>query len=88
MQTAPDQLNFDDDWLMFFPDETGHETFAGDQPYFAVGGCVMLGAHHGAISAAPSTAIATRRFMPPILLQGRKLRCLVAILSVTGVCPF
>lgn len=51
MQTAPDQLNFRNDWLLVFMDETGHETFAGDHPYFAIGGCAMLGLHHAAVSA-------------------------------------
>ena len=32
-------------------DETGHETFAGDHPYYAVGGCGILGAHYDAVKA-------------------------------------
>jgi hypothetical protein len=50
MQTATDQLNFRNDWLLVFMDETGHETFGGDQPYFGVGGCAILGLHHAAVS--------------------------------------
>jgi hypothetical protein len=48
---VPQELKFDNDWLLVFMDETGHETFAGDHPYFAVGGCAILGAHHAAVNA-------------------------------------
>jgi hypothetical protein len=51
MQMAPDQLNFRNDWLLVFLDETGHESFAGEHAYFAVGGCAILGLHHAAVSA-------------------------------------
>jgi len=44
-----EQLNFRNDWLLVLMDETGHETFSGDHPYFAVGGCAILGAHHAAV---------------------------------------
>ena len=44
------ELSFRNDWLLVFLDETGHETFAGDHPYFAVGGCAILGLHHAAVS--------------------------------------
>jgi uncharacterized protein DUF3800 len=50
MQTD-DELKFANDWLLVFMDETGHETFAGDHPYFAVGGCGILGEHHAAVNA-------------------------------------
>jgi hypothetical protein len=50
MQEA-DELKFGNDWLLVFMDETGHETFAGDHPYFAVGGCACVGAHHAAVVA-------------------------------------
>jgi hypothetical protein len=39
-------LKFANDWLLIFLDETGHEEFAGNQHYFAVGGCAVLGAHY------------------------------------------
>jgi hypothetical protein len=48
---VPQELKFDNDWLLVFMDETGHETFAGDHPYFAVGGCAILGDHHAAVNA-------------------------------------
>jgi Protein of unknown function (DUF3800) len=48
---APEELQFRNDWLLVFMDETGHETFAGDHPYFAVGGCAILGAHHAVVTA-------------------------------------
>jgi hypothetical protein len=32
------------DDLLFFVDDTGHETFAGNQGYYGLGGCVVLGA--------------------------------------------
>jgi hypothetical protein len=30
--------------LLFFVDDTGHEAFAGNQGYYGLGGCVLLGA--------------------------------------------
>jgi Protein of unknown function (DUF3800) len=48
---APKELNIASDWLLVFMDETGHETFAGDHPYYAVGGCAILGAHYEAVKA-------------------------------------
>jgi hypothetical protein len=50
MQTE-EELKFGNDWLLIFMDETGHETFAGDHPYYAVGGCGILGIHHASVSA-------------------------------------
>lgn len=41
-----EQLNYANDWLLVFLDETGNETFAGTQPYFGIGGCAVLGAHY------------------------------------------
>ena len=35
------------DDLLFFVDDTGHETFAGNQGYYSLGGCAVLGAHYG-----------------------------------------
>src|SRR5260370_180565 len=48
-QPAPQELQFRNDWLLVFLDETGHERFAGNQPYYAVGGCALLGLHHEAL---------------------------------------
>jgi hypothetical protein len=44
--SAPQELRFGNDWLLVFLDETGHEAFSGNQPYYAVGGCALLGLHH------------------------------------------
>jgi hypothetical protein len=44
-----EELQIRNDWLLLFVDETGHETFAGDHPYFAVGGCGILGAHYDVV---------------------------------------
>jgi len=46
---SEEELKIREDWLLVFMDETGHETFAGDHPYYAVGGCGILGAHHEAV---------------------------------------
>ena len=48
---AGEELKIRNDWLLVFMDETGHETFAGDHPYYAVGGCGILGAHHDVVKA-------------------------------------
>jgi hypothetical protein len=46
---TPKKLKITNDWLVIFLDETGHETFAGDHPYYAVGGCAILGAHYESV---------------------------------------
>jgi hypothetical protein len=56
--TCRPQIKFRNDSLLVFMDETGHETFAGDHSYFAVGGCAMLGAHHAAIDTMSLQEIA------------------------------
>lgn len=40
------ELNYANDWLLVFIDDTGHETFAGTHDYYGLGGCVVLGAHY------------------------------------------
>ena len=35
------------DDLLVFIDDTGHELFLGNQEYYGLGGCVVLGAHYG-----------------------------------------
>jgi hypothetical protein len=50
VEHTAEELQFGNDWLLVFLDETGHETFAGNQPYFAVGGCALLGQDHSAIT--------------------------------------
>jgi hypothetical protein len=42
--TAYEELMPEADDLLFFVDDTGHETFAGNQGYYGLGGCVVLGA--------------------------------------------
>jgi hypothetical protein len=36
------QLSLAADCLLVFIDETGHETFAGDQNYYGLGGCALM----------------------------------------------
>jgi hypothetical protein len=50
MQTG-EELKIRNDWLLLFLDETGHETFAGNHPYYAVGGCGTLGANYEVVKA-------------------------------------
>jgi Protein of unknown function (DUF3800) len=42
--TFDDELKPDADDLVVFVDETGHETFAGNQGFYGLGGCAVLGA--------------------------------------------
>lgn len=42
-----DELNCAPDDLLVFIDDTGHESFAGNQAYYRLGGCVVLGTHYG-----------------------------------------
>lgn len=51
MDKSDDVLEYKNDWLLVFMDETGHEAFAGDQPYFAIGGCAMLGSDIATVQA-------------------------------------
>lgn len=49
MQTQPhayEDVKPDADDLLVFVDETGHETFAGNQGYYGLGACVVLGEHY------------------------------------------
>lgn len=39
-----DDINPDADDLLVFVDDTGHETFAGEQGYYGLGACIILGA--------------------------------------------
>src|ERR1700693_3607960 len=40
------ELTVSHDSLLAFIDDTGHETFKGSKNYYALGGCVVLGAHY------------------------------------------
>jgi hypothetical protein len=52
MRRHPDQeLKYANDWLLVFLDETGHETFAGNQPYYAIGACALMGEHYEWVKA-------------------------------------
>jgi hypothetical protein len=42
--TFDEELKPGADDLLFFVDDTGHETFAGNQGFYGLGGCVVLGA--------------------------------------------
>ena len=39
---AYDRLGAANGCLLVFVDDTGHETFAGDQPYYGLGGCAVM----------------------------------------------
>lgn len=48
MKHFPDEeIHCAADDLLVFIDDTGHESFAGDQEYYGLGGCAVLGAHYG-----------------------------------------
>src|SRR5712671_3873589 len=42
--TFDEELKPDADDLLVFVDETGHETFSGNQGFYGLGGCAVLGA--------------------------------------------
>jgi hypothetical protein len=44
--TFEEELKPDVDDLLVFIDDTGHETFAGNQGFYGLGGCVTLGAFY------------------------------------------
>ncbi len=39
------------DDLLVFIDDTGHESFSGNQKYYGLGGCAVLGAHYGRLKS-------------------------------------
>src|SRR2546427_7848122 len=43
-KNAFEELKITNDRLLVFIDDTGHEAFKGSQGYYALGGCVVLGA--------------------------------------------
>jgi Protein of unknown function (DUF3800) len=45
--TFDEELKPSADDLLVFVDDTGHETFAGNQGFYGLGSCVVLGAHYG-----------------------------------------
>jgi hypothetical protein len=45
--TFDEELKPGADDLLVFVDDTGHETFAGNQGFYGLGGCVLLGAGYG-----------------------------------------
>jgi hypothetical protein len=54
MQTQPsayEDVKPDADDLLVFVDETGHETFAGNQGFYGLGACVVVGAHYTHVKA-------------------------------------
>jgi hypothetical protein len=46
-----EELKPERDHLLVFIDDTGHETFAGNQGFYGVGGCAVLGAHYDHLKA-------------------------------------
>jgi hypothetical protein len=46
-----EELKPDGDDLLVFVDDTGHETFAGNQGFYGLGGCAVLGARYGHLKA-------------------------------------
>lgn len=40
---APEEIKPDADDLLVFIDDTGHETFAGNQGFYGLGGCLIMG---------------------------------------------
>jgi hypothetical protein len=52
MQAAAyEELKPDADDLLVFVDDTGHETFAGNQEFYGLGACVVLGADYAHLKA-------------------------------------
>jgi hypothetical protein len=49
--TTYEDLKPDADDLLVFVDDTGHETFAGDQEFYGLGACVVLGAGYAHLKA-------------------------------------
>jgi hypothetical protein len=48
MKPLPDdELNCSSEDLLVFIDDTEHESFGGNQEYYGLGGCVVLGARYG-----------------------------------------
>jgi hypothetical protein len=72
------------DDLLVFIDDTGHESFAGDQGYYGLGGCVVLGATYNHLKTQWDTA--RRRInrspdAPPHAADMKRKPCNYAVLS-------
>jgi hypothetical protein len=53
MKPLPDdELNCSSEDLLVFIDDTGHESFGGNQEYYGLGGCVVLGARYGCLKTS------------------------------------
>lgn len=50
-------LTLDPDGLYVFVDDTGHEKLAGDQPYYGVGGCAVMGCDYERLIAGPWSVV-------------------------------
>ena len=48
---ADEEIKPDADDLLVFIDDTGHETFAGNQQFYGLGACVVLGAGYAHLKA-------------------------------------
>jgi hypothetical protein len=48
---AYEELKPERDDVLVFIDDTGHETFAGNQGFYGLGGCAVLGADYGHLKA-------------------------------------
>jgi hypothetical protein len=48
---AYEELKPEGDELLVFIDDTGHETFAGNQRFYGLGGCAVLGVGYGHLKA-------------------------------------
>jgi len=48
---ADEEIKPDADDLLVFIDDTGHETFAGNQGFYGLGACVVLGAGYAHLKA-------------------------------------
>jgi hypothetical protein len=51
LSMAYEELKPEGNDLLVFIDDTGHETFAGNQGFYGLGGCAVLGVHYGHLKA-------------------------------------
>jgi hypothetical protein len=58
------------DDLVVFVDETGHETFAGDQGFYGLGGCAVLGAGYAHLKERWRAVRKSINGDPDLLLHG------------------
>jgi hypothetical protein len=81
---SDEEIHCATDDLLVFIDDTGHESFAGDQEYYGLGGCAVLGVHYGRLKSLWMDVRNRINGSPDAPLHGRT--CRSETLPTTSFC--